>query len=147
MSKSKTTVDEGYIPEEKADFDFKKIHEFDPRTRELVRLNPIRVIKDNGVTFVEWPKGSGNLWWEDKTFAGAMDEKGKPVRGKKHSKWEPPLTMDQKVAMQNMVLEKENKRLALEVAQMRKEKELTATHPKVNVTSGSKEAAEVKANS
>lgn len=121
--------DQGYIPEGLGDFDPKKIHYVNPKTRMVERVNPIRVIIDNGVRFIEWPKGSGNLWWENRTFAGALNEKGKPIRGAKHQPYSPPLTQDERIAQHNQVLERENKRLALEVEQMRRERALEATHP------------------
>lgn len=126
---SKEVKDEGYIPTELGDFNPKIIHHRNPRTGMIEKVVPIRVIMDNGVKFIEWPKGSGNLWWENRTFAGALNEKGRPVRGAKHMPYTPPLTQDERIAQANMVLEKENKRLALEVEQLRRERELSNTHP------------------
>lgn len=130
MARPKKQNDESYIPQELGGFDPKIVHHRDPHTGQLVKVNPFRVIIDNGVRFYEWPKGSGNLWWENRTFAGRLDERGRPVRGKAHEKYAPPLTMDQKIAQHNMVLEQENKKLAAELQEIKQERALDESHPK-----------------
>lgn len=133
-----------YVPKEKADFNPRVVHERDPKTGRVVRVNPFRVIIDNSVRYYEWPKGSGNLWWEDQTFAGRLDDKGRPVRGKAHVKYTPPMTQDESIARQNMVLEQENKRLHQELLDIKREQELEQTHPKKDTEFKGRAQAEVK---
>jgi hypothetical protein len=127
---------EGYIPEALGDFDPRIVHTRDPKTGQMTKANPYRVIVDSNIKYYEHPKGSGNLWWENRSFAGRLGDNGRPVRGAKHMPFTPPLTMDEEISRQNMVLEQENKRLAKEVAEIKQEKELESIHPKADEDKG-----------
>ena len=122
------------------DFDPLKVHTIDPKTKQVLRVNPFRVIISKGQRFYEWPKGSGNLWFENREPAGRLTEKGEPVTGAKHEVWNPPMTMDASVGMSNKVLEQENKKLMAELAAIKQEKEMDA------VIAKAKPAAKSKAN-
>lgn len=131
--KVEESKDEGYIPQELGDFNPKVVQERDPKTGQVIRINPFKVIIDNGVRFYEWPKGSKNLWWENRSFAGRLNDKGKPVRDLPHQPYNPPKTLDQSIAHQNASLQNENRRLALEIEEMKRERELSVSHPVANI--------------
>lgn len=116
------------------DFDPKQVHYFNPKTRQVEKVNPFRVIISQGVRYYEWPKGSGNLWWEDRTFAGALNSDGQPVRGKAHTEWKPKVTVDEQVAIENAMLNQELEKVKKELEGIRREQELSLTHPKASKT-------------
>lgn len=106
-------------------FDLRKVVTRDPKTGLVIKENPYRAIAHNGATFYEWPKGSGNLWFGDKSPAGRLDEYGKPILKAPHVEFAPVATVDEKVGIENASLQQENKRLVAEMAAIKKELELT----------------------
>lgn len=135
-----------YEPSEMGDFDPKIVQHRNPKTGVVERVNPFRVIVDNGVMFYEWPKASGNLWWADRTFAGALNESGRPVRGLGHKKYTPAQTVDQSIAQENLLLKRELKKTLTEIAEIKKEKDLSETHPSAKPKAKAKEKVEDKAS-
>ena len=86
-----------------------------PKTGLVIERNPyiLRVCGEgtNRTQYLERPKGSGNLWNFKGEAVGVWD-KSKPegqrfIKGAKHVAWEPPLTDDEKVSIENAELRKE----------------------------------------
>lgn len=120
-------------------FDPLVVHHRDEETKMVSKVNAFRVIVHKGVRFYEWPKGSSNLWFENRVAAGRLSEEGDPIRNKAHEEWKPPITADAQVGQQNKVLEQENKKLMAELSAIKKEQEIDqklkpkeAKTPKVN---------------
>jgi len=105
------------------DFDPHVVHHRDERTKRVVKVNPYRLFVHKGTRYFEWPKGSGNLWYENREPAGRLSESGEPVIGAKHEDFEPPMTADEQLAIQQMSLEQENRRLQAELTAIKKERE------------------------
>lgn len=106
------------------------VHSRDTKTNRVVEANPFRVIVEKGTRFYEWPKSSGNLWYENRMPAGRLEDGG-VIRGAKHAKWAAPVTEDQKVGQQNAALVQENKKLMSELASIKQEQELAQKHDQV----------------
>jgi len=110
----------------KGDFNPLIVHYRDDKTKRVVKTNSFRCIAHKGVRFYEWPKGSGNLWWENQEPAGRLSDKGEPIQGAAHVEWAPPPTQDEAVASQFKAMEMENKRLMLELSAIKKEQAVDA---------------------
>ena len=108
------------------DFNPLVVHTIDPKTKKVLKVNPFRLIIAKGQRFYEWPKGSSNLWFENREPAGRLSEKGEPITGAEHIVWNPPVTMDATVGQANKVLEQENKKLMAELASIKQEREMDA---------------------
>lgn len=76
-----------------------KLGEFDPRvvqerdsvTKRIKRVNAHRVLCVKGIRYYEWPKGSLNLWYENRKPAGRLHAKtGEVIIGAQHEQWEAP---------------------------------------------------------
>lgn len=126
MKKKEESTIDGYVPETLGDFNIEVVHQRDARTGRIIGINPFNIIAHNGVKYYEWPKGSGNLWWKNREFAGALGEDGRPVRGKAHKKYEPPITDDERLARENMTLKQQNEKLAKELAEIQNDKKYSA---------------------
>jgi len=109
----------------RSSFSMSQFEKRDPKTGLVVKRNPIRVFAVNRKTFVEWPKGSGNVYTPGGEGAGRY-EKGKLLLSKSHQEWTPPLTKDERIARQNAVLTQERDALKLELDAIKKEKTLKA---------------------
>lgn len=112
------------------DFNPHQVHFRDPLTKQVSAIKAFRVHIHQGIKYYEYPKGSGNLWWEDRKPAGRLGEDGKPVRSKEHVAWEPPKTADQTIAEKNATLAQENAKLAKELEAIKREQELQAAEAK-----------------
>jgi len=112
------------VTQELGGFDPLVVHTRDPETKRITKVNPFRMIAHKGVRFYEWPKGSGNLWFENRVAAGRLGDDGVPVRNKPHEEWIAPITADEKIGRDNMVLEQENKKLMAELSAIKKEQEM-----------------------
>jgi len=110
--------------QELGDFDPLVVHRRDGITGKLVSVKHFKMIAHKGVRFYEYPKGSSNLWYEDRTHAGRLNELGEPVRGAAHESWTAPMTQDQKIGQDNQVLSQENVRLMAELSAIKKEQEM-----------------------
>lgn len=103
------------------DFDPRVVHERDPLTRRIKRVNAYKMICYKGIRYYEWPKGSRNLWWEDRTPAGRLDENNEPVRGAEHIAWEAPRTMADGLQEELKAKDFENEQLRKELEMIKKE--------------------------
>lgn len=108
------------------DFDPLIVHYRDKLSKRVIKANPFTVIVHKGVRYYEWPKGSKNLWFEDRHPAGRLSDAGEPIRDKAHIEFTPPTTVDEQVGRANAVLENENKKLMAELAAIKKEQEIKA---------------------
>lgn len=129
------------------DFNPLVVHERDPKTGKVIKSNPFKVYMDRGAAFYEWPVGSGNLYYANREPAGVIDEKGAIVRGAAHKPFTPPITQDEKIGMANATLAQENEKLKQELASIKKEQELAATHPKITTKGKGKVGDSKVANS
>lgn len=102
-------------------FDPRVVHERDPKTHRIARVNSHKVICYEGIRYYEWPKNSRNLWWEDRSPAGRLDDNGRPVRGAKHMAWEAPITEAQGLQETLNAKDFEIKQLAKELEMIKKE--------------------------
>jgi hypothetical protein len=125
----KAEVQSGESQEVLAGFDYGATHIFDPKTKRLAAKNPYRRIVIKGQVIVEWPVGSGNVWYEDKTHAGRV-EFVKGVRefkkGAKHEAFVPALTADEQLARNVANTEAENQRLKAELEAIKQEQKLAS---------------------
>lgn len=112
-------------PQQLGDFDVRQVTVRDPVTKRIVKQNPYRLMVIEGVSYFEHPKGSGNLWYGDKSPAGRF-EKGKIVKEAAHIAWEPPKTEDELLAGQMAAMKQENDKLLLELAEIKKEQQKKA---------------------
>ena len=87
------------------------VHVFDKSGRKIIGLNPYSMKVVGGKEFIEYPKGSGNL------FHSNGDRCGRKVDGKidtkaDHIHWEPPKSAEEKALMQkNLQVERLQKQL------------------------------------
>lgn len=102
------------------DFDPLVIHHRDPVSKRLVKTNPYKLHIVDGIRYFEHPKGSGNLWYEDRTHAGRY-EAGKVIKGAAHKAYVAPLTQDEILARDISTTKQENERLLKELAEIKKE--------------------------
>ena len=111
-------------------FDPRIVHERDPRTGRIKKVNAYRLTVQDSVRYYEWPKFSGNLWYEDRTPAGRWEEKEDPktkrvvkkvVIGAEHKEYIAPLTEDQQLAKDILETKAENEKLKQELAAIQKE--------------------------
>lgn len=126
------------------DFDPLVVHHRDPVSKRITKVNPFRVIVEKGARFYEWPKGSSNLWFENRHPAGRLDD-GKIVRGAEHVAYQPPVTEDENIARENMTLKQEMRKVQEELAAIKREKELDADFPKVKMAGNKKKPSEKSA--
>ncbi len=112
----------------KGGFDPLVVHVRDTKTNRIASANPFRVIVEKGTRFYEWPKSSGNLWYEDRMPAGRLEDNGTIVRGEDHKSWAAPVTEDQRVGIANETLKQENKKLMAELASIKQEQDMTLKH-------------------
>lgn len=105
------------------DFDPHVVHYRDPLTMRVTRVNAYRMIVSKGTRYYEWPKASGNLWYEDRHPAGKLDEKGEIVLAAEHTIWVAPLSVDEALGVRNATLEQENIRIKAELTAIKKEQE------------------------
>ena len=103
------------------DFDPKRVHYIDPKTKRLSKVNPFRVHMINRITYYEWPAGSGNLWYKDRTAAGILDEHGKPVIGVPHKTYVMPKTQDDSLRTEVLTVKQQNAKLQAELDAIKKE--------------------------
>jgi hypothetical protein len=113
-------------------FDPRIVHIRDPRTGRVKNVNSFRVKVEGGVRYYEWPKFSGNLWYEDRTPAGRWEEVEdaksksmvkKVVIGAGHKEYVAPLTDDQKLTKDILEAKAENEKLKQELAAIKAEAE------------------------
>ncbi len=140
--KKASSKGEAKVP--KGDFDPLLVHYRNNLTGKVERVNAYRVIVDRGVSYYEWPKSSGNLYYSNREFAGRLNEKAEVVRGAGFVPYKPPKTEDQRVGELNASLAQENKKLQQELADIKKEMEIEKIHPKAG---GSKESNKTQAAS
>ena len=101
------------------------------KTGLVVERNPyiLRVVGEgtNKKQYLERPAGSGNLWNFKGEAVGVWDKTKKEgerfIAGAKHAEWHPPLTEDEKVAIENAELHKELQALKAELAKKAAPKE------------------------
>lgn len=117
------------------DFDPRVVHYRDQKTGRLVDVKPFRVHVEEGERFYEYPKNSGNLWYENRLPAGRWeaDDKGsrKIVRGADHKTWTPPPTEDELLKQSQFELESKNTALEKEVAALKAEAKKSQAKPAV----------------
>jgi len=103
------------------DFDPRIVHERDPKTNRITRINAHRVICHEGIRYYEWPKNSRNLWYENKLPAGRLDKSGSPDRDAKHEAYIPPRTEQDDFADKLVAKDHENKKLSAEMELVKRE--------------------------
>ena len=126
MSEQEAVNIEPQEPQVLGKFDINAVQIRDPKTHRIIRVNPFRTICHKGKRFIEWPKGSQNLWWEDKTPAGRYEmcdkeKQFRPVEGMAHVKWVAPKTAADRVEEKLIMKDMENKKLAAELDSIKKE--------------------------
>lgn len=131
----------------KGDFNPLQVHFRDPQTKQIVDVKAYRLIIDQGTRFYEYPKGSSNLWWENREPAGVLGEDGRPIRGAEHKVWTPPVTVDQTIAQENATLKQDRDKIAKELEAIKKEMEMQKTHPAVETKTQAKVSGKAKAGS
>jgi len=102
------------------DFDPRVVQYRDPVTKLVTKHNPYKLIVADGVRYFEHPKGSGNLWYENREHAGRL-EKGVIMKDVTHKVYIAPVTEDQKLASQVSTTRQENERLLRELAEIKRE--------------------------
>ena len=102
-------------------FDPRVVHERDPITNRIIRTNAHRVLCIDGIRYYEWPKGSRNLWYENREAAGVLDKDGKPKRGASHVDWVAPRSEADDLNDVVAAKDQENKKLAAEMEVIKKE--------------------------
>lgn len=111
-------------------FSLRVVTHRDKKTGKIVKTNPYRVFVDNGVEYIEWPVGSGNLWFRGDDINGIKPshagryENGKVLKGAAHKPYERPLTEDEKLARELATQKQELEALRAELSAIKKEKEL-----------------------
>lgn len=127
-------------------FDPRVVHERDQETQRIKRVNAHKVICFEGIRYYEWPKGSRNLWWEDRTPAGRLNADGRPVRGEAHVEWEAPIDLAQELEGKLKEKDFQTRQLMKELEALKKEKaaEVFATEQKKQQTANKMKAADAK---
>lgn len=125
------------VPEQTlGDFNPLKVQTIDPKTKRVVEKKPFTVYCVKGSRYYEYPVGSGNLWYEDRSFCGRKGERSAKGEfdiqvGEAHVKWEPPATADQTVAVEAASLKVENAKLLAELADIKKEQQAASVTKQV----------------
>jgi hypothetical protein len=112
------------------DFDIKITKTTDPLTKRVVSFKPYTLHCVGQARYFEYPKGSGNLWWESREFCGRWED-GKAVVGKAHVAFKPPLTEDEALAKHVAGVEDQNKKLLAELEAIKKERAAKIGAPSV----------------
>lgn len=128
------------------DFNPKIVHFVNPKTKELFAIKHYRLHVIDGKRYFEYPKGSKNLWFENRHPAGRLEVKELPRGGKEfiahveqeHVEWVPPKTQDQLLAERYTEMENRNKKLEQELAAIKAELAGTAKSSKQVTTKARK---------
>lgn len=134
-AKSKSTPQE---PQSLGGFNPRIVHERDPDTGRVVNINPYKLIVSKGERFFEWPKGSGNLWYENREPAGRM-EQGLIIKGAEHKAWTPPETADQKLAREMASKDQQIEALQREINEIKREQKYSSSTDTKEKNHGSKQ--------
>ena len=92
----------------------------DPKTKAIIKENPYKLIVAKGKSFYEWPVGSGNLWFRNRTAAGRL-EAGEIIEGKKHEVYIEPKPESHDISVKLAQKEQENARLIKELEEIKRE--------------------------
>lgn len=106
------------------------VHHRDARTGRITKVTPYKMRAVHGVQYFEYPIGSGNLWYKNGEEAGRAGDSGKVNPKAAHEVWERPLSADEKEAQKYSQLEQENKKLLLELEEVKREQKFSAIEKK-----------------
>lgn len=135
-------------PSKLGDFDPKRVQWRDPKTGRVIKVKPYRLVIENHEKFFEYPKHSGNLWYENRMPAGRWEHiEGKRVikKGAEHVEYVAPLTADEKIMLDVLQTKEKNRQLEAELAAIKAEQEAAvAAKPKTEAAAEKKVTTSTK---